>query len=357
MQNTSPENLQFPENSLLADESFQSEWDFCYLESSETNTLNLALIYEYTRECPWIVDAVDQWLDIRFPEPNQLDYESGAEITSLPKFFIGKKIRDTLTILGKAKRSRFPENQLKAILGNIFESAPNHISGHSISGCFCFLAHWPRPFRTIYRSDCWSNYVELDNLFNKTENPDCSDPIFDRFPEARRLLIHKEKYGDALNEISLEKAQESYKMEDDKSRRIVTFEIDFNQPRQDLLETFRLWLQSNGHKGPKKTPDDFYKVRLKWLAAKRLKAFYREKEQILSTLLDDLQFIFTTEVEGKRKIHPLLPVCGGQTVLDKMVRQAKGFIKEDIAITRKTVMSQSEGQGIVLKSITEPWLK
>lgn len=58
MQKKSPENLQFPENSLLADERFQSEWDFCYLESLHTNTLNIALIYEYTKECPWIVNDI-----------------------------------------------------------------------------------------------------------------------------------------------------------------------------------------------------------------------------------------------------------------------------------------------------------
>ena len=56
MQKKSPENLQFPENSLLTDERFQSEWDFCYLESSDTNTINLALIYVYTRQCPWDVN-------------------------------------------------------------------------------------------------------------------------------------------------------------------------------------------------------------------------------------------------------------------------------------------------------------
>ena len=58
MQKKSPENLQFPENRFLADEPFKSEWGFCYLESFDTNILNLILIYAYTRECPWIVNDI-----------------------------------------------------------------------------------------------------------------------------------------------------------------------------------------------------------------------------------------------------------------------------------------------------------
>ena len=69
MTKKSSEKFQFSKNSLLADERFQDEWDFCYLDIPRIKTLNLALIYEYTRECPWIVDAVNEWLDFRIPEP------------------------------------------------------------------------------------------------------------------------------------------------------------------------------------------------------------------------------------------------------------------------------------------------
>ena len=56
MTKKSSEKFQFAKNSLLADERFQDEWDFCYLDSPGINTLNLALIYEYTRQCPWNVN-------------------------------------------------------------------------------------------------------------------------------------------------------------------------------------------------------------------------------------------------------------------------------------------------------------
>ena len=58
MTKKSSRKFQFPKNSPLADERFQDEWDFCYLGSLGINTLNLALIYEYTKECPWIVNDI-----------------------------------------------------------------------------------------------------------------------------------------------------------------------------------------------------------------------------------------------------------------------------------------------------------
>ncbi len=83
--------VSIPKNSLLADERFQDEWDFCYLEPLGTNTLKLALIYEYTRQSPWIVDALSRWLDFRFPEPREEAHESNDAIVFPPKRFIGKK--------------------------------------------------------------------------------------------------------------------------------------------------------------------------------------------------------------------------------------------------------------------------
>ena len=357
MTKKSSKKFKFPKNSLLADERFQDEWDFCYLGSLGINTLNLALIYEYTRECPWIVDAVNKWLDIRFPEPNQQDYESGAEIIFLPEFFIGKKIRDTLTILGKATREEYPEDVLKAILRNILEFAPSQVDGHSISGCFCFLVHWPRPFSTIYKSDCWINYLALDNLFNEPFKLDSSDSYFDKHPEARRIMIHKEKHGKPLDEIPQERVQEFYAKKQNDGTRIATFSIDFNQSRADLVDLFKSWLTLVKHKSPKKDPEDFYKNRLKWLSAKRLKAFYKEKGVTASRLMEDLEFIFDSEALEKRKIHSLIPACSGPTNIDKMVRKSKKFTKEKIAVTQQTVRSSSKKGGLQLSLITEPWLK
>ena len=331
---------------FLNQPKIRAEWDFRDLLGLNTSILKAATIYEYTRQCDWIVEAVSGWLDKVFPEPTEEDHLTGSPLAAIPNYLVGHKVRDAVYVAQKHFGRKFNREVLDVVFANCLEAArDDYEGGHPILDAFCFLREWPKPFVNILEGKSWAVYSDWHELFQQPAKhliPEDSE-IFAEHPDLRRDYHHEFSRCDDINVIPPGSNQSSA-IDEYNGRKTVTFSIDMTQNKDDLQRAFRLWLDFVGHRAePVTGPDtrsDYYTNRLKWLAGLRLNRLYKKQGIRIEELLLDMETL-TCEIESEKpKWSEILPVCSERSSLRRSNSKAEKYLSKTI---RQRQVTQREG--------------
>jgi hypothetical protein len=327
---------------FLNQPKIRAEWDFRDLLGLNTSILKAATIYEYTRQCDWIVEAVSGWLDKVFPEPTEEDHLTGSPLAAIPDYLVGHKVRDAVYVAQKHFGRKFNREVLDAVFANCLQAArDDYEGGHPILHAFCFLREWPKPFVSLLKGGSWAKCEEWHELFQRPVRHTISknSGIFAQHPDLWREYDHEFSRCDDINVIPPGSNQSSA-IDEHNGRKTVTFSIDMTQNKGDLQRAFQLWLDFVGHRAEPVTRSDYYTDRLKWLAGLRLHGLYKKQGIRIEDLLLDMDTLtFDIETE-KPKWLEILPACSVQSSLRRSNSKAKKYLSKTI---RQRQVTQREG--------------
>ena len=343
---------------LLNQPKIRAEWDFRDLLGLNTSILKAATIYEYTRQCDWIVEAVSGWLDKVFPEPTEEDHLTGSPLAAIPHYLVGRKVRDAVFVAKKHFGREFNREVLDVVFANCLEAArDDYEGGHPILDAFCFLREWPKPFVNILEGKSWAEYSDWHELFQQPARhliPEDSE-IFAEHPDLRRDYHHEFSRCDDINVIPPGSNQSSA-IDEYNGRKTVTFSIDMTRKRPDLKKAFGLWLDFVGQKSEPVTRSDYYTDRLKWLSGLRLRKLSKDVGVLTDDLLDDMDILRRKSEQRNLHWDKVLASYKDQNVRNKNISKGTKFLRSEIQIRQVTVLEKSNDK--VFKPIVKrrKWL-
>ena len=221
-----------------------NEWDFRSILEAQLET---AMIYEYSRECPEVVELFNNWLD------SELIMQTAyGDPQGYPQ---GVAVRTAIeeNYLSLAANEPEPEFVL-----NWYQCCPSEIRNHPLFSVNPVLSCWPRAFQTLTNED-WFDAAISDQV-------DCAESIA--------------RMDDVLSVFHVDgkPAFEKDYRYSSKPKKLpkFTFEIDLNYPRPKIVSDFEKWLKKihvrdRGRKKGKVRPRE---------ALKALSALRLSREQI-----------------------------------------------------------------------------